>query len=180
MGWWWQGRAKSALRAARGRARKIFQFADAPSVSPALERLCEERVKHFFRVVRGNEFLPEANHVRIVVLPRQFRHFHVETIRRADARNLVRRNRNPDARPAHEHAKICAFRGNILRHCMGKKRVIDGGLGDRPAIDYFVTSGTQKLGKFLFQLKARVIAPNAYFHGYENFVSQALFLQARK
>ena len=74
-----------------------MDFFNAPRVPPAFELTAEERFYHLARFPRPGDPLAQADNLRVIMQPTVLRRKIALARRCADARHLIRRNRNANA-----------------------------------------------------------------------------------
>ena len=136
---------------------EAFHLADTPRVTASFEMRVEEGIDDVLGLFRSDEFPAQTQHVGVVVLPGQRRHFFVEHQRGAHAGNFIRRDAHADPGGAHEQAEVALLFGHRARHRLGEIRIIGRDRGIGAEIHHFQAAFFEVLPERLLQFVAGVV-----------------------
>src|SRR5471030_1492291 len=119
-------------------------------MTPAFEWSVEKHLQRLACDFDPRHPLPEGHDVRVVVLPRQPRRGGVMRQYGPYHRVAIRRDRDADARTAHQDALLRLARGDGVAHCLAEVGIVDRSRRIRAEIEHHVTGLLQvALQKFL-------------------------------
>ncbi len=126
----------------------------------------EERVDDREHLFFGVHAPTDADHLRVVVLARQFRRLDAPPQRAPHTGHLVRGDLLAVARSTEHDAEAVRIGDCLLRRGDAERRVVVVGVvGVRPAVDGLVPVGREVLDDPLLELEARMVGSQVDAHG---------------
>src|SRR5476649_362826 len=126
-------------------------------MTPAFEWSVEKHLQRLTCDFNPRHPLPEGHDVRVVVLPRQPSRGGVMRQHGPHHRVAIRRDRDADARTAHQHALLRLARGDCVAHCLTEVGIIDRRRRIRAEIKHGVTGLLQVALQKLLEVEAGMI-----------------------